>query len=257
MSAVSSIVGAITQPIKTVTEPLTSLLGGSSSSTAGTATSSTDSTAATGTQATINNAQQSLVGDQQTFLTLLTAQLKNQDPLSPMDTNQFTQQLVVMTGVQQQILTNQLLEQMVNQKGAVTDPVSLIGKTVTADTPNAALQSGSAKWLYSLGGSAKDVSLQVVDSLGHVVAQSDAGAQTAGEQSFSWNGKDMQGVQRTDGGTYTLKVTATDASGQAVTTDIYQRGVAGGVETASGQSLVDLNGQKIPVSSVTAVGSTA
>ncbi len=102
------------------------------------------------TQATINGAQKSLVGDQQTFLTLLTAQLKNQDPLSPLDPSQFTQQLVVMTGVQQQILTNQLLQQMVNRQTSVGDPINLIGKSVTASTPDAALTGGKANWTYSL-----------------------------------------------------------------------------------------------------------
>src|SRR5450432_2064989 len=81
-----------------------------------------------------------------TFLSLLTTQLKNQDPLSPLDTNQFTQQLTQMTGVEQQLLSNQLLQQLVNQNqgGGLTAAVGLIGKTVTASGSNATLQGGSA-----------------------------------------------------------------------------------------------------------------
>ncbi len=131
------------------------------------ATSSTDSN--------IQNAQQSLAGDQTTFIKLLTAQLRNQDPLSPLDANQFTQQLVVMTGVQQQILTNQLMNQLIKSQSSI-DPVNLIGKTVTASTPSAALQGGKANWAYSLDGAAKDVSVQVLDNLNRVVWQSTPGA---------------------------------------------------------------------------------
>jgi len=86
------------------------------------------------------------------FLTLLTAQLKNQDPLSPMDTNTFTQQLVAMNGVQQQLLSNNLLQQLVSQStgaGSMGSAVSLIGKSVTSQSSTAALQNGSAAWNYN------------------------------------------------------------------------------------------------------------
>src|SRR4051812_43519004 len=62
-----------------------------------------------------------------TFLSLLTAQLKNQDPLSPLDSNQFTQQLTQMTGVEQQLLTNDLLKKLISNTGSgVATAVSLI-----------------------------------------------------------------------------------------------------------------------------------
>ena len=64
-----------------------------------------------------------------TFLSLLTTQLKNQDPLSPLDSNQFTQQLVQMTGVEQQLNTNDLLKQLVsNTATGVSTAVSMIGR---------------------------------------------------------------------------------------------------------------------------------
>ncbi|MFI4934492.1 MAG: flagellar hook assembly protein FlgD [Caulobacterales bacterium] len=91
----------------------------------------TPTTPATGTQATINTGLASVANNYQTFLSLLTTQLKNQDPLSPLDTNQFTQQLTQMTGVEQQLLSNQLLQQLVNQQG-LTQAAGLIGQTVTA-----------------------------------------------------------------------------------------------------------------------------
>src|SRR5215475_4984650 len=79
-----------------------------------------------------------------TFLSLLTTQLKNQDPLSPLDTNQFTQQLTQMTGVEQQLLGNQLLQQLVNEQGGMSQAAALIGKVVTAPgaTPDSQPISG-------------------------------------------------------------------------------------------------------------------
>ncbi len=95
------------------------------------------------------------------------------------------------------------------------------------------------------------------DSLGRLVAQQDLGQLPAGEQSFSWNGKDLSGNQRTDGGTYTLKVTAAGAAGADVTTHIFQRGITSSVITADGQSLIKLNGLNLPLSAVTAVETAA
>ncbi|HVN00948.1 MAG TPA: flagellar hook capping FlgD N-terminal domain-containing protein [Caulobacteraceae bacterium] len=96
-------------------------------------TGSTSSTAsASAATLTVNNGLASLADNFQGFLTLLTTQLKNQDPTSPLDTNQFTQQITQMTGVEQQLLSNTLLQQLVNQQGGVAAAANLIGETVTA-----------------------------------------------------------------------------------------------------------------------------
>jgi flagellar basal-body rod modification protein FlgD len=228
-----------------VTQPISQILNPSTA---------TSASAPAGTQQTINNAQQSLAGDQQTFLKLLTTQLQNQDPLSPLDTNQFTQQLVSMTGVQQQIVSNQLLQQLVNNQSSIGDPVGLIGKTVTANSASATLQGGSANWLYSLGSAANKVQLQITDSSGRLVWQQTQGPLTAGQQSLTWNGKDLNGNQLPDGGTYTLSVSATDSTGGAVSSTVSQRGLATSVQQSGGQSTVTVNGVQVPTSSITAVG---
>ena len=216
-------------------------------------TSTTNAKSTPTTQSTINGAQKSLVNDQQTFLTLLTAQLKNQDPLSPLDPSQFTQQLVQMTGVQQQIMTNQLLQQMVDKQTGVGDPVGLIGKTVTATTDGSTLAGGKADWLYSLPGAATDVKVVVKDDQGKVVYSSDQKAQSAGEHAFRWDGKTLLGTQKPDGGAYTLTVSATDASGAAIKSRTYQRGLASSIQQAGTDTTVNVNGVNIPVSAVTAV----
>jgi flagellar basal-body rod modification protein FlgD len=92
----------------------------------------TTPTTATTASSTVNNGLASLADNYQTFLSLLTTQLKNQDPSSPLDTNQFTAQLTQMTGVEQQLLSNKLLQQLVSAQGGLPQAAGLIGKTVTA-----------------------------------------------------------------------------------------------------------------------------
>src|SRR5258708_4771350 len=96
-----------------------------------------------------------------TFLSLLTTQLKNQDPLSPLDSNQFTQQLVQMTGVEQQLNANDLLKQLVaNTSGGISTAVSLIGKDVKAVSDTANISGGKAQWTYHLPTAAQSVKVE-------------------------------------------------------------------------------------------------
>jgi flagellar basal-body rod modification protein FlgD len=121
--------------------------GYSSSGTNG--TSGTNSTASTSTASasalSANAGLASLADNFQGFLTLLTTQLKNQDPTTPLDTNQFTSQITQMTGVEQQLLSNKLLQQLVTQQTGVGAAANLIGDTVTAPgaTASAAAISGT------------------------------------------------------------------------------------------------------------------
>jgi flagellar basal-body rod modification protein FlgD len=214
----------------------------------------TTNTANSSTSTTINNALASLASNSQTFLTLLTTQLKNQDPTSPLDTNQFTAQLTQMTGVEQQLLSNQLLQQLVNQSSGsgVTGAVDLIGKSVTASGSTATLQSGSATWQYSLGGAAANVTVQVSDSSGNVVFQGPANS-GSGAQTFTWNGKSTAGQQQADGGTYTLTVSAADSGGNTVPVSNAVNGTATAVEQVNGQTMVTVGGVQVPLNAITAV----
>src|ERR1700722_6648255 len=100
----------------------------------------------------VNSGLTGLTSNFQSFLSLLTTQLQDQDPTSPVDPNQFTQQIVQMTGVQQQLLTNNLLTTLVGQgQSGMNGPVSYIGKEGMATSANQNLSSGSATWDYQLG----------------------------------------------------------------------------------------------------------
>ena len=192
-----------------------------------------------------------------TFLSLLTTQLKNQDPLSPLDSNQFTQQLVQMTGVEQQLNTNDLLKQLVsNTSGGVATAVSLIGKDVKAASDTANLSGGKAQWGYNLPTGATSVKIEVVDGKGsllHAEAPTDAASLAAGDHSFAWNGKDLIGNQLPDGGPYTLRVTALDATGAQIASTNYVKGVVTGVEQANGGTMITINGGQVDWSKVTSI----
>ena len=197
--------------------------------------------------------QSNLNSSYQTFLTLLTTQLKNQDPTSPLDTNAFTQQLVQMTGVQQQLLSNQLLQQLVNQGGgSVQAAVGLIGKTVTASSSSATLANGSAQWTYTLPQAAAQATLSIKDSSGRVVWTGDAPSLASGDHAFTWNGKDSTG-QAQNPGVYSIEVHALDANGAAITATTAITGVATAVRQENGATVVTVGGADAPLSSVLAV----
>jgi flagellar basal-body rod modification protein FlgD len=188
-----------------------------------------------------------------TFLALLTTQLKNQDPLSPLDSNQFTQQLVQMTGVEQQIASNDLLKQLVSNTGSgITTAVSLLGKDVRAVSKDAQLSNGKADWTYDLDLDAADVKIEVLNAKGGIVHAEAATDNKAGDHAFTWNGKDMNGNQLPDG-PYTLRITAKDSKGTAVTSTTFVQGRVTGVEQQDGSTYITVNGGKIPWNTVTSV----
>ncbi len=207
---------------------------------------------------TVNNGLAGLANNYQTFLSLLTTQLQNQDPLSPMDTNQFTQQLTQMTGVEQQLLSNQLLQQLVNQgqsSSGIENAVGLIGKTVSINGDSAVLSGGSATWEFSLPTAPASMTASVVNSNNNIVWTGAVTPSGAGAQSFTWNGQNQSGQQVADGGTYTLKITAKDSSGAAITPATTMQGSATAVQQVNGQIMVTVNGIQVPLSSIIGVSS--
>jgi flagellar basal-body rod modification protein FlgD len=207
---------------------------------------------------TVNSGLASIANNYQTFLSLLTTQLANQDPLSPMDTTQFTSQLTQMTGVEQQLLSNQLLQQLVNQSSSnsgLENSVNLIGKNVTVDGDSSTLTSGQATWSFSLPSTPATMNLSVVDSSGNVVWTGGVTPSGSGPQSFTWNGQDMSGNQIADGGTYTLTISAKDSSGATITPSTNLQGQATAVNTVNGQTMVTVGGVQIPLSSIIGVSS--
>jgi flagellar basal-body rod modification protein FlgD len=166
-----------------------------------------------------------IAGNFQTFLKLLTTQLKNQNPLDPLDTNQFTQQLVQFAQVEQQLKSNDQLATLVAlQKTAQsTQALEFVGQTVSVDGATAPLANGSATWLLSVP--KPSTGTVVIKTATGQTAYSGTYTLPAGTgQPFVWDGKDASGLQWPNGN-YTISVTAQDASGQpvAVPTEIQAR----------------------------------
>src|SRR6266699_7156759 len=154
-----------------------------------------------------------LAGNFQTFLTLLTTQLQNQNPLDPLDTNQFTQQLVQFASVEQQLKTNDPLSTLVSlqQTTQSTQALGFVGKTAVVDGSAAAMSNSQAAWLLDVP---KDstVNISITNSAGQTVYSKDYAISAGDGQSFTWDGKGNDGTQWPDGN-YKLTATATDNSG--------------------------------------------
>ncbi|HEY4987637.1 MAG TPA: flagellar hook capping FlgD N-terminal domain-containing protein [Bradyrhizobium sp.] len=218
--------------------------------------SATDPTAAAaGASTTQSAAQTQLAGNFDTFLTLLTTQLQNQDPLSPMDSNQFTQQLVEFSQVEQQINTNTNLQSLINQgtSAAGTNAVSYLGKAVTVTNGNAPLVGGTAAWTYNLGTASTQTTLTVTDANGNVV-YSAPGQTTAGNNAFTWNGQNAQGTQLPDG-VYKLSVAATASDGSAVQTTVASTGIVSELDMSSGSPQLMIGPMEVSVSDISGVQS--
>jgi flagellar basal-body rod modification protein FlgD len=209
----------------------------------------------------INNSRNSLANNEQTFLRLLTTQLKNQDPLAPTDTTQMTSQITQMTGVEQQLVTNDLLAALVGMStgGGISEGVNLMGKQVTAETEKSVLKNGEATWSYTQSRSATGVKIEVVDKFDKVIATILPDDMSSGDHTFKWDGKSADGTKQPEGGAYTIKVTATDAAGTKIPTTAKGRidGVVTKVTNESGVNMVWIGDTKVPLDSVIGVTNAA
>jgi len=202
-----------------------------SATTTGTSTSNkTSSTATTG-----------IADNFQTFLTLLTTQLQNQNPLDPLDTNQFTQQLVQFAGVEQQLKSNDQLKSLIEiEKSAqATQALVYVGNTVAVDGSKAQFDK-SATWNFQVE---KDTSatITITNSAGQA-AYTGSYNLKQGSSSFVWDGKGNNGVQW-PAGTYTLTATGKDSSGNNVAISTEVQGIVDSVDLTASPPLLSIGGQ--------------
>lgn len=169
------------------------------------------------------------------FLRLLTTQLQYQDPLSPLDTNQFTQQLVQFSGVEQSIKTNTNLETLIAsvKSSNLSNAATYLGRTVTADTDTLTVQSGGGgTWEYDLVATAANTKISIFNARGVKVYEAD-GDVRSGPHQFIWDGKDSAGSP-VAAGEYRLAVTSTTSGGSDVKTQIGIQGRADSLESSNG-----------------------
>ncbi len=186
------------------------------------------------------------------FLTLLTTQLRNQSPLDPLDTNQFTQQLVQFAGVEQQLKTNDTLASLLtlNKATATTNAVGFIGSTITADGAAAQLKGGVAEWRINAarGGTA---AITIRDATGNVV-QTATATLAAGAQSYRWNGTTSTGATA-PAGAYSITVDARDVSGQPFTATTEITGAVDGVDLTGDTPLLKIGAISVALDKVKSI----
>ena len=191
-----------------------------------------------------------LAGNFQTFLTLLTTQLQNQNPLDPLDTNQFTQQLVEFASVEQQLKTNDSLSTLVSlqQTAQATQALQFVGKTAVVNGSTAALTNSQATWQLNVP-SASNVQISIANSAGQTVFTGSYSVNAGNNQPFVWNGQGNDGTQWPDG-QYTLTATATDSSGNSVGITTQLQGTVSSVDLTQSPPLLTINGQTYTVNQI-------
>lgn len=176
----------------------------------------------------------SFADDFDDFLTLLVTQLKNQDPTAPMDSNQFTQQIVQFSTVEQEINANKKLEQLVSiaQEGQSGNVVSYVGKDVEVKSDMVTYEEGSdVAFTYELKDEVEQAFITVYDTQDNTVFVGE-GTTFAGQNSVSWDGVDKDGNQ-VEPGVYRIAVDTIDADGVRERQSTYVTGVVSAIDMSS------------------------
>lgn len=198
-----------------------------------------------------------LAGNFQTFLTLLTTQLQNQNPLDPLDTNQFTQQLVQFAGVEQQLKTNDSLAQLVTlqQTTQATQALGFVGKTALVDGSTATMAKSSATWHLNVPSDAT-VDISIANSSGQTVFTGKYTAAAGSDIPFTWNGMGNDGTQWPDG-KYTISATGKDVAGNNVGVAAQVQGVVSSVDLTQSPPLLSIDGNSYTLSQVKRIIATS
>lgn len=212
-----------------------------------TTTSSTTSSSTSSSSTTSSTAYD-------TFLTLLTTELQNQNPLDPTDSTEFVSQLTSLAQVEQLENLNTSMTSLVSGMTSLnaSTGIGYLGTTVEVDSDSAPLQDGQAQWAYTLDEAASDVTLTVTDSDGNTVYTA-SGDTASGKHSFTWDGTGTSGTTY-DSGEYTLSVTATDKNGGTISSSIKALGKVTAVDSSSGSVVLELGDESsVALSDVTRV----
>jgi flagellar basal-body rod modification protein FlgD len=203
-------------------------------------TPSATTSAANAVSSAVDNS--TIAGNFTTFLQLLTTQLQNQNPLDPLDTNQFTQQLVEFAQVEQQLKSNDELSTLVSlqQSAQATSALNLVGATVVVNGQTAQLANGSATWTLTAS-KPTTATISIADSTGQT-AYTGKMALNAGSNTFTWNGQGNDG-KAWPAGNYTISTTGVDANGQTSTISTQVQAPVDSVDLTQTPPVLSVNGQ--------------
>jgi flagellar basal-body rod modification protein FlgD len=209
-----------------------------------------DVNAAAAAASQTTKAKSSLSGNFDMFLRLLTTQLQNQDPLEPLDSTKFTEQLVSYSQVEQQINTNANLETLLalTKAGAGSTAVSYLGKTALTAGPLSSLDNGAAAWRYKLPTDATSIQLSILDTAGNVV-RTLPGDNTVGTHDFVWDGNNGLGNAMPEG-TYKLSINARAADGSTIAPAITGIGLVNEVDMSGAEPTVTIANRIVKLSEI-------
>jgi flagellar basal-body rod modification protein FlgD len=207
----------------------------------------------------LSASQQSL--GKQDFLTLLIAQLKNQDPLKPQDDSAFVAQLAQFSGLEQQMQTNTSLSQIMTQLQGQSNAqlASLVGTTATVNGSTVSLSSSgsTATLTFQQAAASAKTTITIQDSSGNTIRTIDAGAKAAGISQVTWDGRNSQGTLA-PAGSYSVIVSAKSPAGGAVSVTQDITDVVKSVSFANGSTVINLNnGISSPASNLLSIATTA
>jgi flagellar basal-body rod modification protein FlgD len=219
-------------------------------------TVSSATSASSASSAAASNSSAASAMSSTSFLSLLVSELQNQDPLDATSTTDFVNQLSSYANFTEQQAINSSMTSLASSFSSLVtlNSVNYIGHTVEAKADTATLSSGRATFGYSLSAAASNVSITIKDSSGNTV-WTGSGTGNSGTNSFTWDGKDSSGNQLSDGGQYTISVTATDSARNSVFNYSTITGKVTGIDTSTSTPSLTIDG--VPVSASNIIGVTS
>lgn len=190
------------------------------------------------------------------FLRLLVTQIRNQDPMQPMDTEGMMQQLAQLTSVERLVAIDDRLAtlSLATAGMANSQAADLVGRTVEADTSHVVLGEGeSVTGAFHLDAPAATTEIAIYDGAGRLVRTIDAGAQAAGNRTFTWDGR-MDDGSSAPSGRYRVAITARNADGAAVNAEMTVQGIVDAVRYDGGYPLLDVDGASVMMGDVRSIG---
>ncbi len=217
--------------------------------------SGTSSSSATSTTTSSSSSSSSAITSSD-FLNLLLSEMQNQDPLNATSPTDFMNQLTSYANFTEQSSINSSLTSLASSFSSLVtlNSVNYIGHTVEAKTDTATLSSGSATFGYSLSAASSNVTIAIKDSSGNTV-WTGSGTGNQGSNTFTWDGKDSSGNQLSDGGQYTISVTATDSAGNSVFNYSTVTGTVTGIDTSTSTPSLTVDGVSVSAANIIAVTS--
>jgi flagellar basal-body rod modification protein FlgD len=189
------------------------------------------------------------------FLKLLISQLQNQDPLKPLDNQEFAQQLATFNSLEQLISVNQKLGALADKMAQSSEfgATSLLGKQVVSAGNQLSIKQGEGTAVnYNLGANAAKVTIDIKNSNGDIARRLEFLNQSAGDLRAAWDGKNSVGAA-SPAGSYSFEINALDSTGKKVAASGRIQGIVSGVSLDGAEPMLEIGGVQVPLSGITTV----